>query len=304
MAQVLVVDGNNLLVRAIKAMERSNLSSHGVATGPLLSFINGLSRYVKEWRPQQLVVCFDGGRSFYRTRIDATYKANRVTKEGDDFKESSFALAKEFLALSNIHHVEMPQIEADDLIAAYWRKKPADASFAILSGDKDFFQLVDSQTVVLRPGEDTWYDEEEVYVKMGCFPHQIPAVMALTGDTSDNVPGVPGFGTKTAVKHLQAHGWDIDTMFNTEDPKLAAKLEGHSERVMLNLLLVNLREEWIGDQVSVGEIPQFKPTTNGNALLPELIAFLQRYEMNSVKDRLVTGTLWNAMQPQQSGLFG
>lgn len=297
----MVIDGNNILVRAVKAMERSPLSSHGVSTGPLLSFINCISRYVREWKPTKLVVCFDGGKSFYRTAIDANYKANRAERTHDEFKDSSFALAKEFLALANIHFVEVPQVEADDLIAAYWRHKAPEDEFAILSGDKDFFQLVDPNTHIFRPGEDKWYDEEEVYAKMGCLPRDIPAVMALTGDTSDNIPGVPGFGTKTAVKFLKAHDWSLDALFNTEDPKLAAKIEGQKERVDTNLLLVDLRSEWIKDQVPVGEIPAFRPTGKDNVLLPELIAFLSQYEMNSVKDRLFNGTLW--MNPQQRALL-
>lgn len=296
----LLVDGNNALVRSIKAMERANLSAAGLPTAALHTFVRMMSRYVREVQPDRMVVCWDGGRSTMRTEVYEGYKEARATSEyaaplavldiAPDDPKASFHLAKEFLSLANIHHIEMPGVEADDLIAAYWRVRRPDDRVVILSGDRDFLQLCDGWTEQIRPGtgEDDRWTSNRVRTKYECKPEDLPKVMALMGDPGDGVPGLPGFGPKTAVKLLKEHGWDLDAFLDSGHKKLPLGARADVER---NLRLVNLREAYPGSP-EVDLPPAFEPTDVGSILHNDLVAFLDRFEMHQVKDAYIRNQLW------------
>jgi DNA polymerase-1 len=289
-AQHLVVDGNNILMRAFHAAQHSQMSSGDTPTGALLIFVNLISKYVRQEQPDHLLVCWDGGRSTHRTAIFDGYKAARLDKPWKEDPEGPFGQAKEFLSLANIHHVEQSGCEADDLVAAYVREHRGRK--VILSGDKDFLQLLDGWTEQIRPGgaNERW-TANRVRTEMGCKPEDIPKVMALTGDMGDNVPGVPGFGQKTACKALTAHDWDLDALRRTTDPKWAKKIWGYVNAIERNYALVNLRDPIPG--VITPEAPEFVPTDPTSALCQALLEFLIQYQMESVKQRLLDWTLWS-----------
>lgn len=301
--RVMVVDGNNLLIRAVKAMERStsHLSVDDVPTGPLLLFINQLSRHVQAVNPDRLVVCWDGGRSQYRMSVYEDYKSQRRARDPDSPEGYSFALSKEFLTLAGLHHVIIEGVEADDLVAHYWREKTNDQRVFILSGDKDFLQLLDGWTEQIRPGSDENWTANRVRTEMGCKPEHLPLVMALTGDAGDGVPGIPGFGLKTACKALAAHEWDLERLLASDDRRWVRKLDGTMpEAVRRNLLLVDLRSTPPFDvHIDLPEAPQFAPTTQASVLWSELSGFLDRWRMATVKDRLIAGTLWSSTSATQ-----
>lgn len=292
--KTLALDGNNLLVRGIKAAEgRLHLSAEvdeaEVNTAPLLIFVNSISRYIREDQPDRVVVCWDGGRSSHRLAIFGDYKGARPepTDPTEHRDHTPFVLAKEFLTLAGIHHIEVLNVEADDLVAAYWHRR-GDDEFVIVSGDKDFLQLLDEGTVQIRPGtgdNETW-DAERTADKMGCLPPHIPAVMALTGDSGDGVPGIPGFGTKTAVKFLAKYDWDLDALLAAGE----AKLDSKEDDVRRNLALVDLRTPIPG--IEVPEAPVFDPTGPSSILYQELLDWLGRYRMESIQHRLTTDSLW------------
>lgn len=287
----LVIDANNILVRSMKATEgRVSLSSHGVPTAALLVFINTLSRYIREIEPDRVAACWDGGRSTYRLSIDPDYKAARSerTEEPDT---GAFALAKEFLSLANIHHVERPGVEADDLIAGYWRMRSEVDPFFILSGDKDFLQLLDGYTTQIRPqtGQDEVWTAQRVSSDLRCRAAHLPLVMALTGDAGDGVPGLPGFGHKTACKFLGKYDWDLEKLLTSGE----AKVFGYAEQARRNLALVNL----IGNPSGV-QVEQPGPFTPTLPIIDagrgrDLVEWLDRYEMVSVKERFLDGSLWD-----------
>lgn len=291
----LLVDGNNALMRAVHAMNRpgqTRLSTDdGVPTGPLVAFIGTLSRHIKEERPDKVVVAWDGGKSAYRLGLDPNYKGHRnPAPEFEAYKDSAFALAKEFLSLANVHHVEVKGYEADDVIAYYWRyNRPLDEKVVILSSDKDFLQLLGPNIEQVRLGSydtptDRW-DYDRVVAEMGCKPQDLADVMALTGDVSDNIPGIPRFGTKTAVKVLARNKWWLETALTFEE-----RLHPHRERALLNRRLVDLREGHKG--LSLDPLPPFQPTAPGNVAFASLLSFLTRYQMESIKARLYENTLW------------
>lgn len=291
----LLVDGPNVLVRALKAMERSGLQADGVPTGALLTFINSVSKHVREERPDRLAICWDGGRSLHRVALDPGYKAHRHTQpEYEEVKTDAFSLVKEFCALAGLHSVERRGYEADDLIAYYWRQhRPLDDPVVILSSDKDFLQLlVPGQVEQVRVSSastdtDRWTAQrvEEVY---GCPPKALPAVMALMGDVSDGVVGVRGIGPKTAVKLLRPYHWEIE--FALDPHNGHPRLLDHAERIKTNLALVDLRTAPPG--LLLPPLPEFQPTQPDSVLYGHLLSFLSRYQMESVKQRLYSAQLW------------
>lgn len=296
MTTTLVVDGNNILMRSIKAAEhRMQLSAdhggHEVNTAPLLLFINMLGKYVRRVRPDKMVVCWDGGRSAHRVAVYADYKSNRADRN-EEKDDTPFALAKQFLTLANIQHVEVADVEADDLVAAYVLRRVEDEQVVILSADKDFLQLIQSKHVVqIRPGGGPTPESEEwthvrIFEEKGCFPHDIPAVMALTGDSGDGVPGIPGFGEKTACKFLAKYDWDLDRLLTSGEAKIA----GHEDDIRRNLALVDLCKPLPG--VYVPPAPAFNPTEPSSITYRDLVNWLDEYAMSSITDRLATRTLW------------
>lgn len=291
MTTILLCDANNVAMRAIHAMSRSGLSANGVATGPLLATINTLSKHVKEEGPDKVVVCWDGGRSTHRVSLDADYKAHRLAMEPDmeEHKDSVFALAKEFCTLAGIHHVERPGVEADDLIAHYVAHREPGSRTVILSSDKDFLQLLAADVEQVRLSSagtptDRW-TVQRVEQEMRCHPVHLAKAMALAGDVSDNVPGVPRFGMKTAIKTLAKYDYDLEDALGA-DPRL----DGYADRVRLNLRLVNLQDSVNG--LDLPALPWFCPTAPGDAIFPLLVSFLTKHQMRSVQSRLYEQTLW------------
>lgn len=295
----LLIDGNNLLMRAVFAAQRSGMSVDGVATGPLTIFVNTLTRHVREEQPTSLAVAWDGGPSDARTALDAEYKGNRAhAPEDEDAKRSAFALAKEFLSLASIHQSTLRGYEADDLIAAWWRgqmiqRAPMVGSIKILSSDKDFLQLVgpnpmgvDTELIRLSSSgtpTDRW-TAQRLYDEHGYWPVQWPLVTALTGDKSDNVLGVPGIGPKKALKLLTAHGWVWDEVVKN------IPVAGYQEAVQRNLELVNLRE----GALTLAPPATFRPTSQADALHEDFLEFLDGYRLASIRTRYVQGSLWKA----------
>lgn len=292
---VLLVDANNLTMRGVHAMSRSNLSAEGIPTGPLLVVINALSRHIREEKPDKVVMCWDSGASVYRKGLYADYKANRGPSSTDDVKEGTFALVKEFLALAGIHQVERPGYEADDIIAAYVHHyadnvyaDPVETKVVIASSDKDFLQLLGPGVEQIRftdRDKDTerWYNQR-VQDEYGCTPAHLLMAMALAGDTSDNIPGVPRFGLKTAVKVLDKHEWDWEDTLT--DPKVIE----HADRARLNLALIDLTIPH--KELGLPALPQFRPTTASSINWSSLESFLLTYQMQSVLRRLYKGLLW------------
>lgn len=287
----LLVDGNNLLVRAVEATRRTAMTSpDGIDTSALVVFIRTLSRHVRYEKPFRVVVCWDAGYDM-RTALYPPYKANRPTAP-DPYRRESRRLTEEFLELARVPQARIEGVEADDLIASYWRA--ATAPVTILSNDKDMLMLAgDTPTghrcEQIRPssgGADTdRWDEGRVTEYFGCTPAQLPLVMSLTGDTSDNIPGVPGIGPKFAVKHLTAANWDLDAVTH----KAIAEHRDNGN-VAIYRQLVDLRD---GLQVPVPTLSPFMPVTAGPDLNWDRLAhFVTHYGLRDIGSRLVAGELW------------
>ncbi|MFE0490185.1 5'-3' exonuclease [Streptomyces griseoaurantiacus] len=292
----LLIDGNNILIRAVEATRRSAMhSDDGTDTSALVVFVKTLSRYIRQYQPYRVSVLWDQTSTDvpnWRNRLYPPYKANRPTAP-DDYRRDSRFLAREFLDRAGIHQHAILGMEADDLIGAYWRRETG--PLAILSNDKDLLQLVgetplggDCHQVRVSSSDtptDVWH-HEDVEARYGCYPKNLPWVLALAGDASDNIPGVPKIGPKFAVKHMGAAGWDIHKV---EHPGIRA----HIEEAHLFYQLVNLRNPWENSSSDLPTIPLFRPTSPGpdDAWL-KLWTFLESFQLRQFQRQLLAGELW------------
>lgn len=287
MNRYLLLDGNNLAIRALHATQGRPLSGGGVPTGALLVFANALARLITEVDPTHIAVAWDG-HSKLRYGLLPTYKANReqAPAQVELEKGDVILLAQAFLDAARITSHHHPDYEGDDIIAALW-KAIGSGEIVIASSDKDFFQLCGANphgvpTELIRfssgPDLDRWTTERFASEK-GFESRYWPLVTALTGDSSDNVKGIPGIGPKRAVKLLERHQWDLDTALGDHPD--------HRELVLTNLRLVNLRE------------PALKIAPPTRTALPvygdphdRLDTFLAGFALTSLRERHQQGRLW------------
>lgn len=205
--KILLVDGHSLAYRAFYGYPVESFStSTGQYTNAVYGFITMLSSVVRSEQPTHIGVAFDHSRVTFRTAQYPDYKANRSATP-DEFKPQ-IELIKELLDALAIPRVELDDYEADDIIAT-WVHQASNLSLPVLisTGDRDGFQLVNDDVTVLYPGrsEVQRMTPEAIEAKYGVRPERYPELAALVGETSDNLPGVPGVGPKTAAKWLREY---------------------------------------------------------------------------------------------------
>ncbi|WP_341716829.1 DNA polymerase I [Micromonospora sp. FIMYZ51] len=208
--RLLLVDGHSLAYRAFFALPVENFSTTtGQPTNAVYGFTSMLINVLRDERPTHIVVAFDVSRRSFRTDKYAEYKAGR-SETPTDFK-GQVSLVKEVLAALRVPVVEKEGYEADDIIATLaCQARDAGIPVLICTGDRDAFQLVDEQITVLYPRKGVSdlarMDPAAVEAKYGVPPERYRDLAALVGETSDNLPGVPGVGPKTAAKWINAYG--------------------------------------------------------------------------------------------------
>jgi DNA polymerase-1 len=209
-ARVLLLDGHSLAYRAFFALPVENFSTAtGQPTNAVFGFTSMLINMLRDERPTHIIVAFDVSRQSFRTERYAEYKAGRAETPAPF--QGQVSLVKEVLAALRIPVVEMPGYEADDVIGTLTRTaREGGMEVVISSGDRDAFQLVDEHVTVLYPVRgvsEVWrMTPEAVEKKYGVPPERYRDKAALVGETSDNLPGVPGVGDKTAAKWISQYG--------------------------------------------------------------------------------------------------
>ncbi|MGM0574679.1 MAG: DNA polymerase I [Myxococcota bacterium] len=195
-----LVDGSSYIFRAFFAI-RGLTSPDGLPTNAVYGYTAMLLKLVREERPDYLAVVFDAGARSFRNDLYPEYKAHRPEPPEDLVPQ--FPLVREVTEAFHIPSLEQDNWEADDLIAALAEEaREEDVDTVIVSSDKDLMQLVDDECVMYDTMRDVRYDPDGVMEKMGVRPDQIVDYLALVGDSSDNIPGVPGIGKKTAARLL------------------------------------------------------------------------------------------------------
>lgn len=295
MSTFMVVDGNNALMKAIHATHYARQDDDPVreAGATLDRFVGMLGRRVREDRPERLVVAWDDTTS-WRKAVWEGYKAQREQAVDPDAKGSAFALAKLFCHACGIPNAAAPGMEADDIVAAFWRgadPRRVDL-FLIVSDDRDYAQLLGTTAHGIRceqvgPSDDTGdrWTTERVWGKWGCTPEQVPMVKALMGDSSDNIPGLRGVGPKKALARLKAHGWDLNAAVADRDVT-------ERDDVATFLALVDLRTKG----PTYPTPPRWVPRYTDEALTPEMSELLTHYQLARIRSQLLSGELWSPRQ--------
>ncbi len=244
-----IIDGYALLYRSHFALIRNPLiNTKGQHTSALYGFTNTLLKLIKEDSPDYIVAVFDGKEKTFRHKMYPEYKATRE-KMPDELR-SQLSILWDLVESFNIKSLLVNGFEADDIIGtlAIMGKKN-NLNCKIISGDKDFMQLVDSNIKLHSPGKNgatIIYGPDEVKEKWGVPPSQIVDLLGLMGDSSDNVPGVRGVGVKTAVKLLEKYGSFEKILENADDienKKIRDCLKNESELAYLSKKLVTIKTD-------------------------------------------------------------
>jgi DNA polymerase I len=279
-----LVDGSGYIFRAYHALPPLTRKSDGLQVNAVLGFCNMLWKLLAEMKddkPTHLAVVFDKSEKTFRTEFYPEYKAHRPDAPADLIPQ--FPLIREAVHAFEIPCLEQAGYEADDLIATYARlASEAKATTTIVSSDKDLMQLVGNGVTMYDTMKDRRIGAAEVIEKFGVGPDKVVEVQALIGDSSDNVPGVPGIGVKTAAQLIGEYG-DLETLLKRakeiKQDKRRQSLIDNAELARLSKRLVTLDQnvplDVPVDQLAVHE-PDYK----------HLIAFLKAMEFNTITRRV------------------
>ena len=248
MKKLLLADGNSMLFRGYYATAYGMrmTAPDGTPTNAVFAFANMLQKAIDLISPDSILVAFDAGKHTFRHDIYPEYKGGR--KPAPDDLVPQFKLARDYLDAFNIRWAEMPDIEADDLIGTMSDNQEGYESI-ILTSDHDLLQLIDEDTTVLLMKKGIT-DMDEMTVsslkdEMGISPIQITDLKGLMGDSSDNYPGIPGVGEKTALKLLYEYGSVENVLDHAAEikGKLGEKIRDNKESALLSKRLATIKKD-------------------------------------------------------------
>ncbi len=284
-SRVYLIDGSGYIFRAFHALPPLTRPSDGLPVGAVHGFCNMLWKLLRETkgekRPTHIAVIFDASRVTFRNGIYPEYKAHRPETPPELVPQ--FPLIRDAVRAFNVACVEQEGFEADDIIATYAREAAgAGGEVVIVSSDKDLMQLVDAHVSLLDTMKNKEIREPEVLEKFGVAPDKVVDVQALAGDSSDNVPGVPGIGIKTAAELIREYG-DLETLL-AKAPLIKQKMRRErliefAEQARISRRLVELEKN----------VPVERPLDHTALEEPDpnaLLAFMRSMEFNSLTKRV------------------
>jgi len=286
-----LIDGSGYIFRAYYALPPLSRKSDGLPTGAVSGFCSMLFKLLEDSRsddsihkPTHFAVIFDSARKTFRNDIYKEYKANR--SEAPEDLAPQFEYIRKSVKAFNLPSIELINYEADDLIATYAKKiVKAGGKVTIISSDKDLMQLVSENVRLFDPMKSKVLGEKEVIDKFGVKPNKVIDVQSLAGDSSDNVPGVPGIGIKTASELINKYGTlDILLKKAGEIPqnKRRETLLANKDKALLSRQLVTLKSDvpvkdelntFILKEVKKEELYEFLREMEFNRLLSQAISF-------------------------------
>ncbi len=285
-----LIDGSGYIFRAYYALPPLSRKSDGLPTGAVSGFCSMLFKLLEEARsddsknkPTHFAVIFDSARKNFRNDIYSEYKANRA--EAPDDLAPQFEYIRKSVKAFNLPSIELINYEADDLIATYAKQiTEMGAKVTVISSDKDLMQLVSDKIRLYDPMKSKVIGEKEVLEKFGVKPSQVIDVQSLAGDSSDNIPGVPGIGVKTAAELINKYK-NLDTLLKkaSEIPqnKRRETLLENKDKALLSRKLVTLK-----DDVPIKDDPNsfiFKDVNREN-----LYSFLREMEFNRLLSQAIS----------------
>ena len=255
-----LIDGSGYIFRAYYALPPLSRKSDGLPTGAVSGFCSMLFKLLEDSRadeskekPTHFAVIFDSAKKNFRNEIYKDYKANRT--EAPEDLAPQFEYIRKSVKAFNLPSIELINYEADDLIATYVKEiSKLGAKVTVISSDKDLMQLVSKSIRLYDPMKNKLIGEKEVIEKFGVKPNQVIDVQSLAGDTSDNIPGVPGIGVKTASELINKYG-DLDNLLKKaseiKQNKRRETLLQNSDKAILSKKLVTLKDDVpVKDQLS------------------------------------------------------
>jgi DNA polymerase-1 len=282
---VFLVDGSSYIFRAYHALPPLSRKSDGLQVNAVLGFCNMLWKLLRDMppdnRPTHLAIIFDKSEVTFRNKLYPDYKAHRPPAPDDLIPQ--FGLIRDAVRAFDLPCLEQIGFEADDLIATYARQASSrGATATIVSSDKDLMQLVDDRITMYDTMKDRRIGIAEVIEKFGVPPEKVVEVQALAGDSTDNVPGVPGIGIKTAAQLIVEYG-DLETLLKRageiKQPKRREALIENAEKARISRQLV-LLDDNVKLDVPLDELAVHEPDPR------KLIAFLKAMEFSTLTRRV------------------
>lgn len=279
MKKILLIDGYSMLFRAYYGTFSRGLmrSSTGIPTNAVYGFSTMLNKALELFEPTHILIAFDTNQKTFRHEMFPEYKGTR--SEIDPELISQFALIREFLDAANINRLELGGYEADDIIGTL-AKKFSNDEVDILTSDRDLLQIVDPHTDVLLMKKGLTnivrVNEQVLMTEMNLKPSQIVDLKALMGDSSDNIPGVPSIGEKTAMKLLLQYG-DLDTVYDNADTikgKMGENLRTYKDQAYLSFNLAQINTQ-VPVEIDINDFELKIDVQSTNA-------FYRKYDMNSL----------------------
>src|ERR1700680_2258866 len=281
---VFLVDGSSYIFRAYHALPPLNRKSDGLQVNAVLGFCNMLWKVwrdmPRENRPTHLAIICDKSEITFRNKLYPDYKAHRPPAPDDLIPQ--FPLIREAVRAFDLPCLEQGGFEADDLIATYAREAgERGATTTIVSSDKDLMQLVTDKVTMFDTMKDRRIGIAEVIEKFGVPPEKVVEVQALAGDSTDNVPGVPGIGVKTAAQLIAEYG-DLETLLKRageiKQPKRRESLMENAEKIRISEKLVTLDNK-VPVKEQIESFAVCEPTPD------QLLPFLKKMEFAQLTRR-------------------
>jgi len=285
-----LIDGSGYIFRAYYALPPLSRKSDGLPTGAVSGFCSMLFKLLEETRsdnsihkPTHFAVIFDSARKNFRNEIYSEYKANRA--EAPEDLAPQFEYIRQSVKAFNLPSIELLNYEADDLIATYAKKIiKSGAKVTVISSDKDLMQLVSDNIRLYDPMKSKVLGEKEVLEKFGVKPNQVIDVQSLAGDSSDNIPGVPGIGIKTASELIKKYK-TLDTLLKKADEipqkKRRETLLANKDKALLSKKLVTLKDDVpVKDDLSSFALKEVQTE--------KLYEFLREMEFNKLLSRAIS----------------
>jgi DNA polymerase-1 len=283
--ELYLVDGSGFIFRAYYAMAYSGRGAMtnpaGVPVGAVYGFTSMILKMLKDYHAPYMAVIFDAARKNFRNDIYPEYKANR-DETPEDLKPQ-FPLIRKATEAFDIPAISLEGFEADDLIAAYTKLARAEGKrVVIVSSDKDLMQLVGEGVRMLDPMKGEFIGPDQVMEKFGVTPDKVVDVQALAGDTSDNVPGVPGIGIKTAAQLINEFG----TLENLLTRAGEIKQDKRRETIITNADKARISKKLVMLDANAPVPVALSDLKTHDPKKPDLIAFLKEHAFNSILKRL------------------
>ena len=277
---LILIDGSGYIFRAFYGLP-SMTNENGVPVNAVFGYTKMLLKLIDDFKPMYVAVIFDVARKTFRNDLYDLYKANRSDPPEELIPQ--FSIIREATNAIGLPVVEMEGFEADDLIATYSNiAKKTNKKVIIISSDKDLMQLVDDNTILFDPMKQYWINDEQVFEKFGVYPSKVIDVQSLAGDSSDNIPGVPGIGVKTAAELINQYG-DLEQLLTRateiKQNKRRENLIEYADQARLSRSLVTLKKDVPVDS----KIDEFK--INSILELNKLIPFLKAHGFKSLLNK-------------------